>query len=88
MFTAKAPEEVWGPIGQALLQLALGSVPLDALKAIISSRSVALDRPEADTVRPLTVGNFLRKCTNRAKANMFKGVGGGQGPGPGPWLNL
>ena len=72
-FTAKAPEEVWGPIGQALLQLALGNVPPDALKAIISSRLVALDRPEADKVRPLAVGNFLRKCANRAKAKLFKG---------------
>ena len=45
-FTAKEPDEVWDPIGQVLLNLALGNVPADALRAILSSRVLALDRPE------------------------------------------
>ena len=72
-FTAKAPEEMWAPIGKALLQLALGNVPADALKAIISSRLVALDRPEANKVRPLAVGNFLRNARTEPKPNSSRG---------------
>ena len=72
-FSAKAPSDMWDPIGQALLLLALGNIPLDVLKALLSSRLVAQDRPEADKVRPLAIGNFFRKLTNKAKAKLFKG---------------
>ena len=72
-FSAKATAEMWDPIGHALLQLALGNVPREALQAMMSSRIVALDRDEADKVRPLAIGNFLRKTTNKAKAKLFKG---------------
>jgi len=71
-FTAREPDEVWEPIGQALLNLALGNAPADALCAIYSSRVIALDRLEEDKTRPVAMGNFLRKCVNKAKARIFK----------------
>ena len=43
-----------------------------SVKAIYSSRVIALDRPESDKTRPVAMGNFLRKCVNKAKARVFK----------------
>ena len=47
-------------------------MPQAALGPTLSSRIVALDRPEADKTRPLAIGHFLRKYTNKSKTRVFK----------------
>ena len=66
-FTGKADKQLWDPIGDVFLRIAVGNLPKAALKAWASSRIVALDRDEADKVRPLAIGAFLRKCVNKAR---------------------
>ena len=68
------PQQVteWPTVQSTLLRFALGHVPQSVMAAYMSCRIIAGDREEADKVRPLGLGNFIRKCINRAKARTFK----------------
>ena len=54
-----------------MLDLALGRLPSSARDAILSSKVIALDREEANKVRPLALGMFVRRSCSRAVARLF-----------------
>ena len=68
------PQQVteWPAVQSTLLRFALGHVPQSVMAAYMSCRIIAGDREEADKVRPLGLGTFIRKCINRAKTRTFK----------------
>jgi hypothetical protein len=65
-------EKEWLPVRALLLKFALGQVSGQVLSAYMGTRILAADREETEKVRPLGLGNFLRKCVNRAKARVFQ----------------
>ena len=65
-------EAHWPAVQKILMRFALGRVPAVVMAAYMSCRVIAGDRAEADKVRPLALGNFFRKCVNRAKSRVFQ----------------
>jgi hypothetical protein len=65
-------EKEWLPVRALLLRFALGQVSEQVLSAYMGTRILAADREETEKVRPLGLGNFLRKTVNRAKARVFQ----------------
>ena len=61
----------WEQCSALLLRIALGKVSPTALGAIHSGRALALDRPEANRVRPLAVGNLHRRLVSKAITKTF-----------------
>ena len=61
----------WEQCSALLQRIALGRIPTLALGAIHSARVLALDRPEANKVRPLALGNLHRRLISKAITKTF-----------------
>jgi len=68
---AESPEafEAFAPIA---LRVALGRVPLGMLRAHLSARVLAEDRPNEDNVRPFALGNLHRRLASKATGRVFQ----------------
>ena len=63
----------WQPVCAALRRFALGLTPASTTSALLSARILAADRTDKpNAVRPLALGVFVRRCTSKAVARVFR----------------